>query len=69
MKEIDIEFDGFFASVFRYFYRRRDPTPLGPNKPRFKWMPKWVEVADVCLFDTGDLWRLCQQIRDELAGE
>lgn len=28
-----------------------------------------VEVADVCLFDTGDLWRLCHEIRDTLASE
>jgi len=26
-----------------------------------------VEAADVCLFDTGDFWRLCHEIRDELA--
>jgi hypothetical protein len=140
VKEVDIEIDGFFTSVFRYFYRRRHASPLELNEPRFKWMPKYtapvrlppsvlaaeapsdelerrlatlgftlshwtrehvfftrgkswgdfsmkyirlqvafpfplapesemrVEVADVCLFDTGDLWRLCHQIRDELAG-
>jgi hypothetical protein len=140
MKEVDIEIDGFLTSVFRYFYRRRNPSPLEPEKPRFKWMPKYtvpvrlpdpilaaekpsdelerrlsalgftlshwtreqvffsrgktwgdfsmkyirlrlafpfplaaesemrVEVADVCLFDTGDLWQLSHQLRDLLAG-
>jgi hypothetical protein len=28
-----------------------------------------VEVADVCLFDTGDLWRLCHEIRATLASD
>lgn len=26
-----------------------------------------VEAANVCLFDTGDFWRLCHEIGDELA--
>lgn len=141
MKEVDIEIDGFLTSVFRYLYRRRDPSPLEPEKPRFKWLPKYsvpvrlpdsvlhakapsdelerrlaalgfklshwtreqvffargkswgdfsmkyirvrivfpfplvaesemrVEVADVCLFDTGDLWQLSHQVRDSLAGD
>jgi hypothetical protein len=141
VKEVDIEIDGLFTSAFRYFYRRRAPTPLEPTEPRCKWMPKYmvpvrlpgsvlaaeapsdelerrlaplgfkllhwtreqvffargkswgdfsmkyirlqvafpfplepesamrVEVADVCLFDTGDLWRLCHQIRDALGRE
>lgn len=130
-----------FSSLFRYFYRRRDSSPLEPDKPRFKWMPKYtlpvtlpasvlaaeapcdelerrlsalgfhvshwtreqvfftrgkswgdfsmkyirlqvafpfplqaeaemrVEVADVCLFDTGDLWLLSHQLREKLAGD
>ena len=38
------------------------PTPLAPECDML------VEVADVCLFDTGDLWRLCHEIRAQLAG-
>lgn len=36
------------------------PFPLAPDSEMR------VEAADVCLFDTGDLWRLCHEIRDEL---
>lgn len=42
IKEGDIEIEGFVNSVFRYFYRRRQPSQLESRKPRFKWMPKYT---------------------------